>query len=149
MVGDPRWATLRPEAYRRYVLEEPAYASNPWRDEPAAWKSYGYFHQLAAHWLRQAIELGIAAVDAHPQILADPAVSIALGVPMVLGYLQGEAEHGWPEAWIRARLKAKGCGADGSGCPAAEVAAVRARARSRLDQWGLLVNGPDLQELSA
>jgi hypothetical protein len=140
--GDLRWAFEHPNAYRRRVLEEPAYAQNPFRTDRSAWTSYGLFHQLAADWFKVAIARGLAAVDDHPSVLAAPGVSAKLGVPMVLALLAVEREHEWPEAFIRARLAAKGCGSDGSRCAAATVARARANAERVLREFQVFDLGP-------
>lgn len=138
VVGDVEWALLHPDLYRANVLESRTYAANPWREERRAWIAFGYFHLLSPGMLATAIARGLVPASSPPWALADPAVSLPIGLDMIDRLLAASARFGWPETYVRARLAAKGCGADGRLCRPDTVRAVRARALRYLDKWEIL-----------
>ena len=100
--------------------------------------AYGYFHMLSPYALADAIARRLVPASSPPWVLADPAVTLPIGLDAIDRRLAENARHGWPEAFVRARLAAKGCGADGRYCRPATVRAVRARALRYLDKWEIL-----------
>lgn len=140
VVGDRDWP-FRPEKYERYVLGNPAYRTNPYRECRAVWASYGLTQLLAPHFLDKAILQGLLDADAHPEELSDPEVNLALGMPMIATlYRRTGGDFGW------ARGVAVGClRLDGSPavdpvtgrqrCSVAYIAGVLERNRAALSRW--------------
>jgi soluble lytic murein transglycosylase-like protein len=69
--GDLKWAEWDQGArYKRYVLDNPKLATNPARDDPSAWHSYGLFQLLAPHFVQP---------NEHPRALLNPTVNADRG----------------------------------------------------------------------
>lgn len=81
--GDRDWPN-RSDHYKRFVLENKSLSTNPARNDPSAWHSYGLFQLLAPYHV---------TAKQHPKELLDPklnAAKAALFVRRILGQTNGD-----------------------------------------------------------
>lgn len=139
VVGDRDWP-FRPEKYERYVLGNPAYARNPYRECRAVWASYGLTQLLAPHFLDRAIEAGLLPADAHPEELSDAEVNLSLGMPMIASlYRVTGGDFGWARGIAVGCLRLDGHPATSASgrqqCSNGYIAGVLDRNRAALQRW--------------
>jgi len=120
-LGDAGWAAKN-DNYRRHVLQNPRLASNPWRNVPSLWRSYGLFQLLAPFHVQQ---------HEHPHVLLDPQLNTQRGVRAVRGALERSGGN-----LYEARRRYVGCG-PGTACTADELARIDTAWAQSLHRWGL------------
>ena len=120
--GDLEWHLKRGGSmYLSLVRDSPKFASNPARDVPEAWHSYGLF-QLLAPYHAKPME--------HPRVLLNPAVNADRGcafIRQLLTKARGDV--------FRARLAYVGCGPTGSLCAELVVKQYNARLQDALNRY--------------
>lgn len=119
--GDLEWPNLKPELYRKLVLDHAAMAQNPARTDKSAWHSYGLFQLLAPYHVRPT---------EHPRILLDPQTNAVRGITQLRQLLR---RAGGDVAG--ARLAYVGCGVDGSQCSVQKQEQVLARFAPIYQRW--------------
>lgn len=77
--GDLQWAAKKPALYKRLVVDNPYFASNPVRTDPAQWYSRGLFQLLACYHVRG---------NEHPDVLFDPRTNTRRGVLFIRSLLE-------------------------------------------------------------
>lgn len=78
--GDLNWAKWdNGSRYKKYVLNNPVFAKNPYRNTPEVWHSYGIFQLLAPHF--------VSGVE-NPAILYIPEINIDKGVKKIANSLK-------------------------------------------------------------
>jgi Transglycosylase SLT domain len=122
-MGDAGWAMKNQgDNYQRCVLANPRLDTNPWRNVPNLWRSYGLF-QLLAPFHVQAHE--------HPHVLLDPQLNAQRGVRAVRSVLEKSGGN-----LYEARRRYVGCGPD-TACHAEELARIDAAWAQSLKRLGL------------
>ena len=122
-MGDAGWATKNQgDNYRRHVLANPRLASNPWRNVPSLWHSYGLFQLLAPFYVHE---------HEHPHVLLDPLLNTQRGVRAVRSALDKSGGN-----LYEARRRYVGCG-PATACNADALARVDAAWAQSLERWGL------------
>lgn len=122
-MGDAGWAEKNQgDNYRRHVLANPRLASNPWRNAPGLWRSYGLFQLLAPFYVQD---------NEHPHVLLDPQLNTQRGVRAVRSALEKSGGN-----LYEARRRYVGCG-PGTECNAEELSRIDAAWAQSLHRWGL------------
>lgn len=119
-VGDLDWATRDDgRRYRAHVLADPRLKSNPARDDPAAWCSYGLFQLLAAYHVEP---------HEHPRELLDPRRNADRGCAFIRRLLQRTKGDVQQARWVYLGLSVE----DAKHAQAREEASKKLRAALRL-----------------
>ncbi len=122
-MGDAGWAEKNQgDNYRRHVLQNPRLASNPWRNVPNLWRSYGLFQLLAPFHVQG---------NEHPHVLLDPLLNTQRGVRAVRAVLEQSGGN-----LYEARRRYVGCG-PGTACNADVLGRIDAAWAQSLQRWGL------------
>lgn len=117
--GDLDWPKKKPANYRVLVTE--GRPSNPYRDQPGLWHSYGVYQLHAAHHVKG---------QEDPRVLLDPQVNVPRAMVTIARLLQ--ASGGDP---LEARYRYVGCGQLGAKCPDSERRKIRAKLESALAEF--------------
>lgn len=109
--------------YRRHVLENPKFASNPARGEPGAWIGYGLFGLLSPYF---------AGPHEHPRLLLDPTTN----AQRAAAFLKRKLDQSGGDI-RQARLRFAGCWRP-ERCSPEKVALVDRRLQAAMRKWGLV-----------
>lgn len=117
--GDLDWPKKKPANYR--VLVKEGRPTNPYRDQPELWHSYGLYQLHAAHHVKG---------DEDPRKLLDLAVNIPRAMTQIARLLQ--AAGGDP---LEARYRYVGCGEGGAKCADSDRKRIRERLLAALAEF--------------
>lgn len=117
--GDLEWPKKKPANYRTLVVE--GRPSNPFRDQPSLWHSYGLYQLHAAHHVKG---------DEDPRTLLNPQVNVSRAMTAISRLLQ--LAGGDP---VEARYRYVGCGEKGARCSDSDRARIREKLEAALREF--------------